>query len=90
LPDRLVVLYTAPFLPVREDFHPKRNQARQKLATLPKNRFKDLGSDVYFELKRRWPEFAEDVQASGDKMVSDVRVECKLMNTKLGLFFAAR
>lgn len=57
---------TAPFLPVREDFHPKRNQARQKLATLPKNRFKDLGSDVYFELKRRWPEFAEDAQVRKD------------------------
>ena len=49
-----------PFLPVREDFHPKRNQARQKLATLPKNRFKDLASDVYFELKRRYPEFEQD------------------------------
>ncbi|TXT05013.1 hypothetical protein VHUM_03833 [Vanrija humicola] len=46
-----------PFLPVRDDFHPKRNQARQKLATLPKNRFKDLASDVFFELRRRYPEF---------------------------------
>ncbi|KAK8845496.1 hypothetical protein IAR55_006209 [Kwoniella newhampshirensis] len=49
-----------PFLPVREDFHPKRNQARQKLATLPKNRFKDLASDVYYELRRRYPEFEEE------------------------------
>ncbi|KAL7418827.1 component of the polarisome [Cryptotrichosporon argae] len=48
-----------PFLPVRDDFHPKRNQARQKLATLPKNRFKDLASDVFFELRRRYPEFEE-------------------------------
>ncbi|KDQ11966.1 hypothetical protein BOTBODRAFT_113544 [Botryobasidium botryosum FD-172 SS1] len=48
-----------PFLPVRDDFHPKRNQARQKLATLPKTRFKDLSSDVYFELGRRYPEFTE-------------------------------
>ncbi|WVW81899.1 hypothetical protein I302_103898 [Kwoniella bestiolae CBS 10118] len=48
-----------PFLPVREDFHPKRNQARQKLATLPKNRFQDLASDVFYELKRRYPEFEE-------------------------------
>ncbi|KZS88925.1 hypothetical protein SISNIDRAFT_552392 [Sistotremastrum niveocremeum HHB9708] len=48
-----------PFLPVREDFHPKRNQARQKLATLPKPRFKDLSSDVYYELGRRYPEFKE-------------------------------
>lgn len=29
-----------PFLPVRDDFHPKRNQARQKLATLPSSRFR--------------------------------------------------
>ncbi|OCF44059.1 hypothetical protein I317_02012 [Kwoniella heveanensis CBS 569] len=49
-----------PFLPVREDFHPKRNQARQKLATLPKNRFKDLASDVFYELRRRYPEFEQD------------------------------
>ncbi|OCF59557.1 hypothetical protein L486_02224 [Kwoniella mangroviensis CBS 10435] len=54
-------LIAVPFLPVREDFHPKRNQARQKLATLPKNRFKDLASDVFYELKRRYPEFEEDV-----------------------------
>ncbi|KLO10315.1 hypothetical protein SCHPADRAFT_906964 [Schizopora paradoxa] len=48
-----------PFLPVREDFHPKRNQARQKLATLPTNKFKDLSGDVFFELGRRHPEFRE-------------------------------
>jgi hypothetical protein len=42
-----------PFLSLRDDFHPKRNQARQKLATLPSNRFKDLASDVYYELDRR-------------------------------------
>lgn len=53
-----------PFLPVREDFHPKRNQARQKLATLPASRFKDLSSDVFYELSRRYPEFKEqaDIQ----------------------------
>lgn len=49
-----------PFLPVRTDFHPKRNQARQKLATLPKNRFKDLASDVFYELNRRFPDFKRD------------------------------
>jgi len=55
-----------PFLPVRDDFHPKRNQARQKLATLPRNRFKDLASDVFFELNRRFPEFeAEHVSHPG-------------------------
>ncbi|GAA5908347.1 uncharacterized protein JCM6883_004358 [Sporobolomyces salmoneus] len=51
-----------PFLAVRPDFHPKRNQARQKLATLPLQRFKDLASDVYFELDRRYPEFGEEDQ----------------------------
>ncbi|KAK9899371.1 hypothetical protein P389DRAFT_194371 [Cystobasidium minutum MCA 4210] len=47
------------FLPQKPDFHPKRNQARQKLSTLPKTRFRDLASDVYFELERRYPEFSE-------------------------------
>lgn len=51
---------TQPFLAVRDEFHPKRNQARQKLATLPKNRFKDLASDVFFELERRFPELKEE------------------------------
>ena len=54
-----------PFLPVRDDFHPKRNQARQKLATLPKTKFKDLSGDVFHELGRRYPEFKEpEVRAS--------------------------
>lgn len=55
-------IHPVPFLPVRDDFHPKRNQARQKLATLPTGRFKDLSSDVYYELARRYPEFKEDVR----------------------------
>ncbi|KAF8588869.1 hypothetical protein K439DRAFT_1384048 [Ramaria rubella] len=48
-----------PFLPVKSNFHPKRNTARQKLATLPQTRFKDLAGDVFFELNRRYPEFKE-------------------------------
>ncbi|KAI8977322.1 hypothetical protein BDF20DRAFT_559339 [Mycotypha africana] len=40
---------------MRGDFHPRRNQARQKLATLVETRFKDLASDVYHELRRRYP-----------------------------------
>ncbi|KAH7907886.1 hypothetical protein BJ138DRAFT_1116316 [Hygrophoropsis aurantiaca] len=54
-----------PFLPVRDDFHPKRNQARQKLATLPTSRFEDLSSDVYFELARRYPEFKDENEDAG-------------------------
>lgn len=53
---------TLPFLAVRSDFHPKRNQARQKLATLPSNRFKDLASDVFYEIRRRHPEFEQQQQ----------------------------
>lgn len=49
-----------PFLLSQASFHPKRNQARQKLATLPTSRFKDLASDVCNELGRRYPEFFED------------------------------
>ena len=53
---------STPYLPGRDDFHPKRNQARQKLATLPKNRFRDLASDVFFELERRFPEFPAELR----------------------------
>lgn len=60
-PPRSLKHPSVPFLPVREEFHPKRNQARQKLATLPTSRFEDLSSDVYFELSRRYPEFKEEV-----------------------------
>lgn len=47
---------SVPFLAVRSDYHPKRNQARQKLATLATGRFKDLASDVYYEVERRFPQ----------------------------------
>jgi hypothetical protein len=46
-------------LSVRSDFLLRRNQARQHLATLPKIPFKDLASDVLFDLRRRYPEFEE-------------------------------
>lgn len=47
-----------PSLPPKRDFHPKRNQARQKLSTLPAERFRQLATDVFFELERRIPRFA--------------------------------
>lgn len=53
-----------PFLQPQNSFHPKRNQARQKLATLPASRFTDLASDVYMELERRYPEFTEEEQSN--------------------------
>ncbi|KAK3705902.1 component of the polarisome [Vermiconidia calcicola] len=45
-------------LPPKQNFHPKRNQARQKLSTLPLDRFRQLATDVYYELERRIPRFA--------------------------------
>lgn len=48
-----------PYLPPREDFHEKRNQARQKLASLQHGRFRDLATDVFCELERRFPQFPE-------------------------------
>ena len=44
-------------LPIK-DFHPKRNQARQKLASLPPDRFRQLATDVFYELERRFPRFS--------------------------------
>lgn len=42
-------------LPIRDDIYPRRNMARQRLATFPVQRFMDLLSDVHFELARRYP-----------------------------------
>ncbi|KAL3422168.1 protein SPA2 [Phlyctema vagabunda] len=47
-----------PYLLPEKNFHPKRNQARQKLSTLPPPRFRDLATDVFYELERRFPRFA--------------------------------
>ena len=46
-----------PYLLPKTSFHPKRNQARQKLSTLPPPRFRDLATDVFYELERRFPRF---------------------------------
>ncbi|KAJ3378195.1 component of the polarisome [Entophlyctis sp. JEL0112] len=44
-----------PFLPLSDLYLPKRNQARQKLATLPAPKFKELATDILFDLERRFP-----------------------------------
>ncbi|KAK1757429.1 protein SPA2 [Echria macrotheca] len=46
------------YLLPEENFHPKRNQARQKLSSLGSPRFRDLATDVFCELERRYPRFA--------------------------------
>ncbi|KAI0169892.1 hypothetical protein GGR52DRAFT_487168 [Hypoxylon sp. FL1284] len=43
------------YLLPEDTFHPKRNQARQKLSTLGSPRFRDLATDVFCELERRIP-----------------------------------
>ncbi|PVH93289.1 cell polarity protein-like protein [Periconia macrospinosa] len=48
---------TPKFLLPKTTFHPKRNQARQKLSTLPIERFRQLATDVFYELERRFPRF---------------------------------
>ena len=54
------------YLLPKENFHPKRNQARQKLATLPSSRFRDLATDVFYELERRFPHFTgRDIPRGG-------------------------
>ncbi|KAJ3949275.1 component of the polarisome [Colletotrichum fioriniae] len=47
-----------PYLMPESNFHPKRNQARQKLSSLGPPRFRDLATDVFCELERRFPRFA--------------------------------
>lgn len=46
-----------PYLLASDKFHPKRNQARQKLSSLGPPRFRDLATDVFCELERRFPRF---------------------------------
>lgn len=61
------------FLLPKENFHPKRNQARQKLATLPPPRFRDLATDVFYELERRFPRFVGgDIERIGSPALSSV------------------
>lgn len=45
------------FLLPEKAFHPKRNQARQRLSSLGHPRFRDLAADVFSELERRFPRF---------------------------------
>ena len=61
------------YLQPRENFHPKRNQARQKLSTLPPPRFRALATDVFFELERRVPRFAAGDIGRGGSPASSMR-----------------
>jgi hypothetical protein len=62
---------TPKYLLPKNNFHPKRNQARQKLSTLPLERFRQLATDVYYELERRCPRFAAgDIMRAGSPATS--------------------
>lgn len=51
--------WTVPnFLLPKPNYHPKRNQARQKLSSLAGQKFNELAMDVYYELERRFPKLA--------------------------------
>ncbi|EPQ63260.1 Bgt-4971 [Blumeria graminis f. sp. tritici] len=69
-----------PYLLPKDTFHPKRNQARQKLSTLPSPRFRDLATDVFYELERRLPKIATDINRAGSPAIS-VRGMPSRMNT---------
>lgn len=57
------------YLLPEENFHPKRNQARQKLSSVGPARFRDLATDVFCELERRFPRFtAGDIPRVGSPM----------------------
>lgn len=57
------------FLLPEKNFHPKRNQARQRLSSLGPPRFRDLAADVFHELERRFPRFlAGDIPRVGSSM----------------------
>ncbi|KAI5462125.1 hypothetical protein BGZ63DRAFT_205654 [Mariannaea sp. PMI_226] len=58
-----------PFLQPEKTFHPKRNQARQRLSSLGPPRFRDLAADVFHELERRFPRFVGgDLPRTGSPM----------------------
>ncbi|KAL7787405.1 hypothetical protein V8C37DRAFT_267540 [Trichoderma ceciliae] len=57
------------FLLPEKTFHPKRNQARQRLSSLGPPRFRDLAADVFHELERRFPQFTGgDIPRVGSSM----------------------
>lgn len=58
------------YLLPRPNFHFKRNQARQKLSTLPPDRFQQLATDVFFELERRFPRFGGRSESRAESISS--------------------
>lgn len=59
------------FLLPEKAFHPKRNQARQRLSSLGPPRFRDLAADVFSELERRFPRFVGGDIPRGNSAMSN-------------------
>ncbi|OAA59343.1 hypothetical protein ISF_06278 [Cordyceps fumosorosea ARSEF 2679] len=59
------------FLLPEKAFHPKRNQARQRLSSLGHPRFRDLAADVFSELERRFPRFVGGDIPRGNSAMSN-------------------
>lgn len=76
-----------PSLPPRNVFHPKRNQARQKLSTLPPERFRQLATDVFFELGSRMPGL---VGGDGDRPASPTGSIASRASSRQGPPYAMR
>jgi len=51
-----VAVAIIPFLLVDPSMIPLRNMARQKLSTLPESRFYDLTTEIFNEMKQRYPD----------------------------------
>lgn len=58
------------YLASQPNYHPKRNQARQKLAALPPSRFKDLVNDVLFEIGNRMARGETHIEKERDSLHS--------------------
>jgi hypothetical protein len=61
---------------IRMDFPQKRNQARQKMATLPELKIKELGAELFFELQKRFPSLVDAMEVNlPQARIQSVRVE---------------
>lgn len=74
------------FLLPKHNFHPKRNQARQKLSTLAVKKFRELATDVLFELERRFPRFAGKDRFGGPTMRGPSRGPPSRPGTSHGMY----
>jgi hypothetical protein len=61
------------FLSSTPNYHPKRNQARRKLASLSLDRFKDFAIDVVYDLERRFPSLQSQVINELEQLERNVR-----------------